>query len=167
MGFFLIQGCATRPPPEAFLDRGAPLEGKLSVRSAEERFSARFRWSQTGDRYRIELWGPLGQGRTILQGNTRQLSLLDGGGNLIDRGAPELVMLRHLGWTLPLDAFPNWILGQPLPGVPVLQDERDERGRPLGFRQLDWVLRFDRFSEAGEPQRLTAERGPYRVRVVL
>ena len=84
-----------------------------------------------------------------------------------DRGAPGQVMLRHLGWTLPLDAFPIWILGQPWPGAPVLQNERDEQGRPLGFRQLDWVLRFDRFSEAGEPQRLTAERGPYRVRVVL
>ncbi len=163
--FLLLAGCVSTPPGGPLDDARFDIDGKLGVRWAEERFSARFRWRQEGERYDIELWGPLGQGRTILQGDLGQMQIRDGGGHLIDAGGVREVMERQLGWYLPLEAMPRWVSGQPLSGVRVRNEARSADGALIGFTQLGWRLTYDRFSEGG-PLRITAERGNYRIRVV-
>ena len=79
MAFFLLEGCASRPLP-VLSDINFDLSGKIGVRWQADRFSARFRWLQAGDTYQIELWGPLGQGRTVLEGDSRYMRISNAGG---------------------------------------------------------------------------------------
>lgn len=180
----LLTGCASLPDagPAA---GGFNLRGKLGVIQHEESFSGRFLWRQDAQAFVIDLWGPLGQGRVQLDGNPRRLVLREGDGSVISRGAPETVMRRHLGWSLPLAVLPQWVRGQPAPGLPVSDRRFDDQGRLVAFTQLDWQVELERFqrvagagagsagavpvadSEAVLPHRITASRGAYRLRLAV
>lgn len=184
----LLAGCATTRPA---LPSGAPsiddfeLAGKLAVVDGANSVSARFRWRQTDDRFAIELWGPLGQGRLRLEGDGRTLRVLDAEGGVLTEGPHETVMQRELGWTLPLAVLPDWVRGQPHAGMAATARKTDDRGRLVGFRQLDWSVELARWSPAPaihatatqaaagqqglpeRPARISATRGQYRVRVAV
>lgn len=145
---------------------GFDLRGKLGVVQGGESFSARFLWRQQGSRFTIDLWGPLGQGRVQLAGDPGELELRDGDGSVISRGAPETIMQRHLGWTLPLGVLPEWVRGRPAPGLPVGAPERDAQGRWNAFEQLGWQVALERYAEPSKPADGTGSAAvPYRVTV--
>lgn len=172
----LAAGCAGRlPPPEA---GGFVLRGKLAVVEGDQSVSARFLWRQSGDRFAIDLWGPMGQGQMRLEGDREELVLRDASGAVATRGPHESVMTAQLGWSLPLAVLPDWVQGRPYPGIPVSETEQDASGRLAAFRQLDWHVHFDRFRpvsgapadapEATErPHQVDARRGIYRVRLAI
>jgi outer membrane lipoprotein LolB len=150
------------------MDHEFNIEGKLAIRGALARHSARFRWSQTGEAYRIELWGPLGHGRTILEGNGRKLTVRDGGGKVLESGAVYAVMQKQLGWYLPLEALPRWVQGGPIEELPVSGPMIDGQGRMIAFDQLGWRLGFTYPNvEIKSPTRIRAVRGDYQVLLVL
>ena len=122
----LIAGCAGAPVvPEAADFR---VLGKIGVVEGARAFSARFNWAQTGARYDIALWGPLGQGSTRLRGDSEQVEIVGKGGRPVLTGHPETVMRRRLGWSLPLAVLPWWMSGQPAPEV----TSRSPRGTGRG-----------------------------------
>ncbi len=166
--FFVLAltGCQTQGRlPE--VDHDFAIEGKLAVRSIQGQHAARFRWLQDGEHYRIELWGPLGQGRTILEGDGRRLRILDAGGKALESGNVRRVMVKRLGWYLPLEALPEWVLGGPIANTPVERSEVDSRGRLTGFEQLGWTLAFGYELESPVPRRISAVNGDYRVILVV
>lgn len=148
------------------MDHEFSIEGKLAIRG-KSRHSARFRWSQTGEDYRIELWGPLGHGRTVLVGDARRLKVLDGGGKVLESGPVYQVMEKQLGWYLPLEALPQWVQGGPIEQLPVSAPMIDSKGRMIAFDQLGWRLGFTYTGEATAPNRIRAVRGDYQVLLVL
>lgn len=176
--FFLLAGvgCATLPA-EGPAEGGFDLRGKLGVVQADESFSARFLWRQQAAAFRIDLWGPLGQGRVQLAGDEHTLELRDSDGSVISSGAPEAVMNRHLGWSLPLAVLPHWVRGRPAPNTSVTGRVQDEAGRLTAFRQLGWHVELDRYQRLSDaaaddepaylPHRVTARRGEYRVRLAI
>ena len=116
--------------------------GKLALRAPGESLSVRFRWQQAGERYDLELWGPFGQGRTRLVGDAQQMSVLDGQGQVLSQGPPELVVRRQIGWELPLLALVDWAQGKPMAGAPVEDVSRDAEGRFQGFVQENWRIEY-------------------------
>lgn len=150
------------------------LRGKAGVVEGSESFSARFIWRQYGPAFTIDLWGPLGQGRVRLQGDQRLLAIVDGNGAVISEGSHADVMRAHLGWSLPLDVLPSWVLGKPGEGASAGPRHYDADGRLVEFEQLDWSVSYARHSQvqtAGGlrwlPGRITASRGDYRVRLSI
>ena len=70
LAVFTLSGCAGRQTPVVPGDMATVnITGKLSIRLEGSGHTANFRWRQTGENYLIEVWGPLGQGRTTLQGD--------------------------------------------------------------------------------------------------
>ncbi|MBM4202886.1 MAG: outer membrane lipoprotein LolB [Gammaproteobacteria bacterium] len=150
------------------MDHEFNIEGKLAIRAAKASHSARFRWTQTGEDYRIELWGPLGQGRTILEGDGRKLTVRDGGGKVLESGPVYAVMRKQLGWYLPLEALPQWVQGGPIEQIPVFGPMVDGQGRMVAFDQLGWRLGFTyRNDQSKTPARIRAIRDNYQVLLVL
>ncbi len=169
----LCIGCAARQPI-VLQPGGFEVKGKLAVRDAQENFSARFHWRQTGDRFQIDLWGPLGQGRVQLIGTADQIALLDGAGQVVIEGSQEEVMRAQLGWSMPLAVFPAWLRGEPKSGVPATDLQRDAAGLVRSFRQLDWLISYEQYravETASEmrtlPRKLSATNGATRVRIVI
>ena len=157
-----------QPRFEGFADIDFRVRGRIGVRSGDEAFSASFDWRQAGDRFAIELWGLMGQGRTLLLSDGRRLRVIDSRGKVVEDEDMDALMLRTLGWRAPVAALRHWVRGQLAPG-PAVALAQDEDGRLTGFQQLGWSVELRRWrsTTVGEvPAKIVAKREGRRVTVV-
>jgi len=168
VALWLLAGCVSVPPMSPGTDFS--IKGKIGVVEGGESWSARFVWRQSGERFEIDLWGPMGQGQTRLRGTPDRLEFIDADGDVRTSGSPEALMLAELGWSLPLSLLLDWLQGRPSANAPVADAISDPEGSLTGFRQLGWQVRLERAKQApadAPPRRITAEKPGYRVRVVV
>ena len=169
---FTLSSCTVLAPLEEGLDADFRLRGKIGVvdpSSAQGAFSASFDWVQAGNAFAIELWGPLGQGRTRLAGDDRTLTVTDSRGTTLAAETPQAMMQEHLGWSAPVAVLQHWIRGRLAPGNPAGALQRDADGRLTRFRQLGWTVELSGWQDnaAGPvPGRLRATRQGRRITVV-
>lgn len=155
--------------------------GKLALRGPNESLSVRFRWQQTGESYDLELWGPFGQGRTRLVGDAEQMAVLDGQGQVLSQGLPDVVVRQQIGWDLPLLALVSWAQGKPTDRAPVSEVSRDDQGRYVGFVQENWRIQYLAYYDpklgrseppserpkGGRPKTMALTTGDYRLKVAF
>ena len=165
----LSAACASlAPPPGGFADFDFRVRGRIGVQGGGEAFSASFDWRQAGDRFAIALWGPLGQGRTQLQGDDRAVRVIDARGRVLEDADTDALMMRALGWRAPVAALRHWVRGRIAPEA-AQGLEHDAGGRLTRFRQFGWTveLRGWRSAAAGEvPARVVATKAGRRVTVI-
>lgn len=184
LGFWLV-GCqsTSHSGQGRYADGSGDFEtlGKLALRGPNESLSVRFRWLQTGERYDLELWGPFGQGRTRLVGDTEQMAVLDGRGQVLSQGLPEVVVRQQIGWDLPLLALVSWAQGKPTDRAPVAEASRDEQGRYRAFKQENWLIEYLAYHDPkqdqsalptasrdlGRPKTMALTTGDYRLKVAF
>lgn len=108
-------------------------------------------------------------GDGLRRGTTQRLEVVDGGGTVLAAGCPQTLMLDHLGWSLPLDLFLDWLMGRPSDRAPSGALMRDAAGRLTAFEQLGWRISYRGFNPAhgGLPDRIAAEKPGSRVRVSI
>lgn len=167
--FLLLQACAGR---QSLSLEGATylVEGKIAVRNEATSQTANFRWRQAGEGFDIEIWGLLGQGRTRLIGNARDVTVIRGD-EVLAAGQPDEVMTYHLGFSLPVAVMSAWLRGQPFgrPREQVIDDE----GRITAFNERGWQVEMARFREfepaSGQlqPARIVARRDGQAVTVAI
>jgi outer membrane lipoprotein LolB len=179
-----LAGCETLAPRvegedrEAFDARrsellGMPgwgLEGRVAIRAGDEGQSANLAWNQEGEFFDIRLHGPFGAGNTHIIGTADELLLETSDGEQLHTRSPEADLYWRLGWTLPLDRMPYWILGLPGPGS-LDRLEVDGAGRLQSLRQGSWQLDIPQYLERDDgrimPRKLTLERDDVRIRLVI
>lgn len=153
-----LSGCVVQPGFD--LSNDAPdfvALGKLSVRVGAEQHTANFRWQQFERTYALEVWGPLGQGRTQFVGDKKFLTVTRGD-ELLAQGEPEAVMLANLGWSIPVRLLPLWLLGN---GITEALPTTEVDG---------WTVEFSRFQGSDamrRPQRIEARRETQRIVVYV
>lgn len=165
----LLAGCVARPLAPAD-ELKFQILGKIGVKQDGEGFSANFDWRQhTQTRYEIDVWGPLGQGRTQLKGDQRVMQV-SRGDQILALGQPDEVMLAHLGWSIPLDVLPAWIRGEPATQFSFGDSRLDEQGRFVEFTQAGWVVslgRYDQRDGISTPGRIKASQPDKTITVVV
>ena len=168
----MVSGCAVQPLP-VDSDLAFVADGKFGIKDDEIGYSARFSWRQYRYGYDIEVWGPLGQGRTLLRGDTQQMQVRRGD-EVLAQGAPEEVMRANLGWTVSVAVLPAWIQGFPATQLPYAAAVLDDEGRYTAFDQAGWQVSLQRYAERGAgaaqvitPARIVALNGARRVTVVV
>lgn len=168
----MLSACAVVAPLGEGLTADFRLRGKIGVRDRSPTggsFSASFDWIQAGDAFAIELWGPLGQGRTRLTGDDETLTVTDARGVTLAGESPEALMQEHLGWSAPVNAMRYWIRGRLAPGWRANAVDRDDAGHLTGFKQLGWVVELSRWQQSAAgpvPGRIRATRDGRRITVV-
>lgn len=144
--------------------------GKIGVKQAGDGFSANFDWRQhTQARYEIDVWGPLGQGRTQLKGDQGAMQV-SRGDQVLALGQPDEVMLAHLGWSIPLDVLPAWIRGVPAAQYGVDDRRFDDQGRFVEFTQAGWAVTLDRYDQRKDimtPGRIKASQADKTITVIV
>lgn len=144
--------------------------GKIGVKQAGDGFSANFDWRQhTQARYEIDVWGPLGQGRTQLKGDQGAMQV-SRGDQVLALGQPDEVMLAHLGWSIPLDVLPAWIRGVPAAQYGVDDRRFDDQGRFVEFTQAGWAVtlgRYDQRKDIMTPGRIKASQADKTITVIV
>jgi len=181
----LFSGCARIPerPPEnpAFaqayrhrldelqpIDRWA-LEGRLAISDGHEGGSGNLKWLHDGEMTRMSFHGALGRGAWQLSADSAGALLELANGTVQSAPSVAELVLNHVGWKVPVEALSWWIRGL---AYPDQWENRvlDEEGRLIELRQFGWEVDFDRYDERTTfwlPEKLTARRGEYRVKMVV
>ncbi len=144
---------------------GFELQGRLAVKGGG--LSGALRWQQTGSRFRLRLAGPFGAGALSLEGDDALVAIKSKDVDLIT-AEPEAVLASRTGWRLPLTALRWWVLGLPAPDAPASL-QLDGEGRPLGFSQLGWQLRYSdwRTGNPSLPGRIEAQQDGWQALLLI
>jgi outer membrane lipoprotein LolB len=159
----LAAGCATAPalppvenPAATWQARQTELrpittwkiQGRMSMRMAEEGWQASLSWVRDGDRHRIDIIGPLGRGHLRLTRDNQGAELRDADQHSWHAENPEQLLYQTTGWLVPLDGLNYWVLGLPLPDTAASQ-ELDSQGRLKTLSQSGWDIRFLEYTRYG------------------
>ncbi|MBE9539638.1 MAG: outer membrane lipoprotein LolB [Proteobacteria bacterium] len=177
--FWLILASCAELPKQAeaemdWRDRSAQLatlsqwsaSGKLAIRTESQSESANLKWTQANNISRIHLSGPMGVGATAIESDRQQLQISRNGET---RRYDIATAGADMGWDLPLQALPYWILGLPSPQDPI-QDELIENGLLRQVKQLGWTVTYESYGHFDQytlPTRMKIERGDTRARLII
>ena len=143
--------------------------GRIGVRTGEDGFNGKLRYSQSRRGFEAVVSGPLGIGTVLLEGDGRRVTLTDNDGVRTELEDAELELRYRYGWTIPVTSLRYWALGIPDPARPS-ETRFDEYGRLVRIEQQGWSVEISRYREGGGqpmPERLTAENSDTRVRLVV
>ena len=180
----LLPGCATPPPSlseaaSAWTARQTRLaqlaawqvEGRIGVISGQEGWHATFQWVQQEPHYRIDLIGPLGQGRVVIESDGQEVRVQTQDGQSWSAPDPDDLLEQTLGVRLPVNGLRYWVRGLPAPGpTPVLQT--DANGRLTRLEQNGWVIEYLIYAPTSIlnldlPERVIAQHRDLSVKLVI
>ena len=177
----LWSGCATPPAPfsasPAWTARQPALGqlsrwravGRIGVVNERDGWHANFQWEQRGADYRIDLVGPLGQGRVVVRGADGQVQVQTQDGQSWSAPDPDAALEQSLQVRLPVSGLRYWIRGLPEPGSrPVMQT--DDQGRLTRLEQNGWVIEYPAYTPVAPlelPARIVARRLDLSVKLVI
>ncbi len=177
-----LASCATPPSPtpadqNLWLARQSVLaaltdwraSGRIGVVSGQEGWHASFQWAQQDSDYRIDLIGPLGQGRVVIQGDARQARVQTQDGQQWTAPDAEILLEQSLGVRLPVSGLRYWARGLPAPG-PTATLQTDAEGRLTRLEQNGWIIEYPSYAQVADldlPARIVARRSDLSVRLVL
>jgi outer membrane lipoprotein LolB len=123
----LLGGCAHIAVEEqndglSFAERQMRLEalpawqmrGRLAVSTNDRAFPGSFTWVQNDNQLKVSVRGPLGQGILEVAGSPAELTVKARGEQHVLKD-PEADLSQLLGWWMPVESLPEWLLGLPDP----------------------------------------------------
>lgn len=143
--------------------------GRIAVRTGDEGFNGKLRYSQDKRGFRATLSGPLGIGTVRLEGDDRSVTLTDKDGVRTALEDAELELRYRYGWTIPVASLRYWALGIPDPAAPA-ETTFGANGQLESMVQRNWSVAISRYGDGGGqlmPRRLTAQNPDTRVRLVI
>ncbi len=144
-----LAGCVT-PPVTAMLRPSQPeraaytINGRIAVKYDGERSSANLHWSHRPETDDIMLLAPLGMTVAHLRRDAEG-AVLEASGKRYAAPDSGTLMQQVLGWQLPLEGLPYWVLGLPRPGA-LAGVEYDASGQVNLLRQDGWSVRYTRYA---------------------
>jgi outer membrane lipoprotein LolB len=119
------------------------IKGKIAVKAGTKGGHATLRWDREGQRQHIELFGPLGGGRVVIDADAEGAHLQDTkGGDSYGESVATLIEQR-LGWPLPFDQLPFWLRG--LPAGSEANMEWDDQGRITRMNDSGWQVSYPEY----------------------
>ena len=128
------------------------LEGKIGVKTPKQSGSAFYTWSQDKNDFNIQLNGILGIGKTIIEGNSGEVTLNSSKTGLITAGSPEELLEKATGWMAPITHIVNWV--QAYPATENAQIQRDTAHRISQLIEDGWTVTFNYNDKATLPNKL-------------
>ncbi len=164
----LMSACAALPPPSLVpAADGYRLEGRISVRAAEQGFSGGIVWQSSGGRQDILLRTPLGQGVAEVHVDAAGAGMTDSAGKQYQADSGEALVQQAIGVALPLAGLAHWLRGQPDPARPF-SGQPDGYGGWLSLEQDGWHIEYGQaFAGTRLPKRLSAHRDDLEIRLVV
>ena len=159
-----------RQPALARLTRWQAI-GRIGVVNGQDGWHARFQWAQRGADYRIDLIGPLGQGRVLIEGDGREVRVQTQDGQHWTAPDPDALLEQALGVRLPVSGLRHWIRGLPEPGF-ATAPQIDASGHLARLEQNGWVIDYPAHAPAPAldldlPARIVARRQDLSVKLVI
>ncbi len=100
-------------------------------------------WSYTPTGQNIELYGPFGGGRMLIESSPDSAVLRDVKGRVIRGESAEQVLHERLGWHIPFDELVMWSRG--LPGAGASDLKINASGHLMSFNQGIWHIEYTQY----------------------
>lgn len=178
-----LQPTETRPPApniktawEARLEQLSSqqewnLKGRISVIREQEGFTAGLEWQQSGERYEIALFDPLGRKSAIIHGGSSEAVIETANGERASAADAESLMHQQLGWSAPLSSLRYWVLGIPDPEIPDQGKKTlDHYGRLASLELPQWTVIYPRYGAEEPltlPQQIKAEGNSLKIKLLV
>ena len=123
--------------------QGWQVKGRIGLKAGPDAFSASLDWRRdSADDFRFLLYGTLGKTYARIVAGTEGFVLTLPDDRVITDTDPERLLLRGLGWRLPVTAMQDWLKGLPT-GVTLTPDQIDDAGHVTGFRTGAWTITYE------------------------
>lgn len=155
--FVLLCGCASLPRTSSNQDQsigqgavqGFRFSGRLAVRRPSGTETGKIDWVSRGADQHVELFTPLGSTVAQLDRTPQSVHLVLSDHREFWANDAERLTQSVLGYALPLEGLPWWVLGQvaPLDGATLT---RDPQGNPDTLVQAGWRLHYEDWRRVGD-----------------
>ena len=148
------------------------VKGRVAVNDAGQGWQASVYWQQRADQYDIELIGPLGQGRVLIEGDKQGVSMTTARG-VIRAADPDALLAQTTGQErlLPVSGLRYWIRALPVPDKALTkQPTIDSQGRLLRLEQNGWAIEYPNYLQVDGlllPRRIVAQQQGVKVKLIL
>lgn len=173
----LLTGCSITPSEpltpievsEASQAKSWELQGKIAVKTADDKFSTNLYWFHQPLANDLRLTTVLGTTVLTLTTNEGMATLEVDGKTYHDRSAQDL-LTGISGWSIPLDSLPLWITGQIGENDTIVSYNSDGTIKQLISYdpQADWHVSFNSWqlqSGALVPKLLTIKRDDVQIKI--
>jgi outer membrane lipoprotein LolB len=117
-------------------------KGKLGVKVPNDGGNASIRWQQQPGQYQIDLAGPLGMGKMIINGYQNKVTLNKGGNTPQTAKSAEELLAKNLGWAIPVTQLAYWVRGIPAPKTKPSHFSFNEQGLLSELEQAGWTITY-------------------------
>lgn len=127
-------------------------------------------WKTKGNRYLIQVGGPLGRTVAQISGHSNEVVFCESGKRPRKARSAQLLMRQALGWSLPVAGLRYWVRGIPDPRYRVVKDRVDESGRLIALEQSGWRITFSHYNALGSrafPKRIVLRRKGIRLILLI
>lgn len=145
------------------------LDGRLAISDGQEGGSGNLSWLNDKRITRMSFRGALGKGAWQLQTEASGARLELANGDVHYASSVAELVLKEVGWKVPVEALTWWIKGLAQPDDWETR-ALDENGRLKKLRQFGWDVDFASYGESDGywlPTRLSARYGEYSVKIAV
>ena len=146
------------------------VKGRLGIQTTKGGETATFNWLQTKDHYILQIIAPLGAGSAKIIGQPGKVILqTTNPPQTRSASSPERLLMRNLGWALPISDLFYWIQGLPAPtSAAKIKYNNDKTIEQIV--QQGWVinyLAYARLPKISLPIRIVITHAKFRVKILI
>lgn len=152
------------------------LGGSASDITLDKVYPVGITWSRQQDHFSMVIEAPFGQGVIRIESNfsadkDQQFKLTLADGNYRLGATPDELLVKLLGWSIPVTGLKSWIKGLPQPDIES-NYEIDGFGRLKSLQQNGWLVNYLGYFSAQNqaqqlPKRLYLKHNNVRIKIVI
>lgn len=120
-------------------------KGLVGIRYQGKAQSANVYMTVDNTHYQLQLYGPLGADRVIIEGSQHAVSMRTSDGKILKASSPEKLLQQQLGWSLPVSNMLYWLRGLPAPNIKS-NISYDQYNHIKSMHQQGWLIYYMRFA---------------------
>jgi outer membrane lipoprotein LolB len=117
-------------------------KGKLGIKVPNDGGNASIRWQQQQGEYQIDLAGPLGMGKMMINGYPDRVTLSKGDRLPQTAKTAEELLVKNMGWGIPVTQLAYWVRGLPAPKNKATHFKFNAQGLLSELEQEGWKVTY-------------------------
>jgi outer membrane lipoprotein LolB len=117
-------------------------KGKLGVKVPNDGGNASILWQQQPGEYQIDLAGPLGMGKMIINGYPNRVTLTKSETQIQTAKTAEELLAKNMGWAIPVTQLAYWVRGLPAPKIKATHFSFNQQGLLSELEQAGWKITY-------------------------
>ena len=136
------------------------ISGRFSIKTKDKYNYGNLTWSRVGDIEELDFISPLGQTFARIKIESGNINLTTNNDTYTSEDLDDL-MIRQLGFVLPLNYLHYWILGVEFPGIIVTEKLVD------GFIQLGWKVEYLEWVDKNHPKIIMCSKDDLIIKLLI